>query len=357
MNKEQFGTNEKIDFVVAWVDGSDPDWIAERNKYDEKKDIKFQDDRDCRYRPWDSLRYLFRGIEKFAPWVNKVYFVTWGHTPIWLNKECENLIIVRHDEFIPDKYLPTFNAAPIEFNLHRIKGLSEHFVYFNDDMFLIRPTLMTDFFKKGKPCDAAVLNAFCADRIYGTNKVYLKPVLDTLIVNSHYNKKKSMRSCPTNWYNLKYGTNLLRTLTLTPWRHFTGFINWHFPYSLCKDTLCQLWELEHDVLDETCKHKFRKGDDINIWTATYWQYAQNNFHPRNPRIGMCTSMIDDLDENRRILNNLSSKKYKFVCINDDVNDRGNIEETEKILKNFFDKILPEKSKFEVTVQQVKKCIK
>ena len=90
------------------------------------------DDRIERYRDWEILKYLFRSIENFAPWVNNVYFVTCGHLPAWLNTECPKLQIVSHKDFIPEKYLPTFNSHSIEWNFHRIKNLSEHFVYFND---------------------------------------------------------------------------------------------------------------------------------------------------------------------------------------------------------------------------------
>ena len=73
---------EKIDFVLTWVDGSDPDWLAQRREYQPGRGT---DAGESRYRDWDNLQYWFRGVEKFAPWVNKIYFVTWGHVPKWLN--------------------------------------------------------------------------------------------------------------------------------------------------------------------------------------------------------------------------------------------------------------------------------
>ena len=71
---------EKIDFVLTWVDGSDPDWLAQRREYQPGRGT---DAGESRYRDWDNLQYWFRGVEKFAPWVNKIYFVTWGHVPKW----------------------------------------------------------------------------------------------------------------------------------------------------------------------------------------------------------------------------------------------------------------------------------
>src|SRR5690625_416422 len=142
--------NNKIDFVICWVNGNDENWLREKEKY---MPYFKNDDSHIRYRDWDNLQYWFRGVEQFAPWVNKIHFVTWGHLPEWLNVEHPKLNIVRHEDYIPHKYLPTFSARPIEINLHRIKKLEEQFVFFNDDMFIIKPTKATDFFKHGKPRD------------------------------------------------------------------------------------------------------------------------------------------------------------------------------------------------------------
>ena len=137
---------EKIDFVITWVDDSDPKWRKEFEYYSAQDRRTINTDA-CRYRDWDTLRYWFRGVEKFAPWVNKIYFVTYGHLPKWLNTDNSKLVIVKHEEFIPAEYLPTFNSFAIEFFFHKIEGLSEKFVYFNDDMFLIDSVSPERFFK------------------------------------------------------------------------------------------------------------------------------------------------------------------------------------------------------------------
>ena len=123
-----------IDFVIIWVDGSDKKWLHEKNKY-QKNSINI-DAEINRYRDWDNLKYWFRGVEKYAPWVNNIFFVTWGHIPSWLNTNNPKLKIIKHTDFIPKEYLPTFSANPIELNLHRIEELSENFVFFNDDFFV-----------------------------------------------------------------------------------------------------------------------------------------------------------------------------------------------------------------------------
>ena len=139
-----------IDIVILWVDGSDPSWLEEKRKYlpPAAKDSASAN----RYRDWGLLPYWFRCIEKNAPWVRKVHFVTWGHVPAFLNLDTPKLNVVKHTDFIPAEYLPTFNSHTIEMNIHRIPDLAEHFIYFNDDMFLLRPMSEKDFFRNGLPC-------------------------------------------------------------------------------------------------------------------------------------------------------------------------------------------------------------
>ena len=79
-----------------------------------------------------------------------------GHVPKWLNTAHEKIQIVKHEDFMAPAYLPTFNINSIELNLHRIKGLSEHFVFFNDDMFLIDFVRPEDFSKTDFPVTADI---------------------------------------------------------------------------------------------------------------------------------------------------------------------------------------------------------
>mgnify|MGYP003329378471 CR=1 FL=1 len=124
--------NSNIDIVITWVNGSDPKWLADKAKYvpDFKQPGSFE---DKRFKDNSLLKYLFRGIEVNAPWVNHIYFVTYGHYPEWLNLDSKKLTLVKHTDFIPKEYLPTFNSCTIEMFLWNIPGLSEKFLYANDD--------------------------------------------------------------------------------------------------------------------------------------------------------------------------------------------------------------------------------
>jgi len=122
-----FDMNKPIDFVMIWVDGNDPEWQKEKAKYDGS--VVTTANSEVRYRDWDNLQYWFRAVEKYAPWVNKIHFVTWGHIPKWLDTTNPKLNIVKHSDFIPEEYLPTFSSHTIELNLHRIEGLAEIFQF------------------------------------------------------------------------------------------------------------------------------------------------------------------------------------------------------------------------------------
>ena len=207
---------EKIDFVILWVDSNDPIWQNEFRSYLRQSQCT-DDIRNIRYRNWDNLRYWFRGVEKFAPWVNKVHFITCGQIPDWLNIKAPKLHFVKHSDYIPEEYLPTFSTNSIQLNLHRIEGLSEHFVLFDDDMFLIDKVKPERFFRKGLPCDKAALNALSP--VQFMHLVYN----NMCIINSSFRKYEVLRKNIWKWISPQAGNKLLRTLALLPWAKFSSF--------------------------------------------------------------------------------------------------------------------------------------
>ncbi len=136
-----------IDFVITWVDMNDPEWQKDYARYkgsvnpNEKNSTSV-----ARFRDHGLLKYWFRGVEEFAPWVRKIHFVTCGQKPEWLNAKHHKLNLVSHKDYIPNKFLPVFNSSLIEIYLHKIPDLSEHFVYFNDDFFIINNLTEERFF-------------------------------------------------------------------------------------------------------------------------------------------------------------------------------------------------------------------
>ena len=139
----------EIDLICPWLDEKDPAWQQERNQYASPELYNSE----CMFREWELMRYWFRGVERALPWIRKVHFVTWGHLPPWLNTEHPKLNIVRHEEFIPKAYLPTFNSIVISVNIHRIPGLAEQFIYTNDDFYFLDRVTPEEYFQNGLPCD------------------------------------------------------------------------------------------------------------------------------------------------------------------------------------------------------------
>lgn len=331
-----------IDFVITYLDGNDINWQTERNKYipGEKSDVN-----PNRYRNWDNLQYLFRGIEKYAPWVRYVYFVTVGHTPAWLNTNNPKLKIIRHEDYIPKEWLPTFSSRCIDMNLHRIPSLSDSFVYFNDDMFLVSDTSPDVFFKDGKPCDTAVNTASVYKMKAGVG-LHLAAVVNTAIINRHFCSKQSIRQHPGNWYNTKYGKFSFITLLMSIYNNFVGFWNFHTPYSYRKETYKEVWEVEKEVLEATSSHKFRESTDPNHWIFTYWQYASGNFYPRNPKYGRCFQ-LSSMDDAKSAYTAIVNGKYKFVCLNDSIQRDEEFKDIADTVNSALAKIFPEKSTFEL----------
>ena len=255
--------HEKIDFVIIWVDGDDPEWLESYNHYKGEGGDK----RVARFRDMQLLQYWFRGVEKFTPWVNKIYFVTCGQRPSWLNVNHPKLVCVDHKDYIPQKYLPTFSSQAIEVNIHRIKGLSEHFVYFNDDMYIIAPMKKEDFFKNGLPCESAVMN-YLSPRSEPLNLV---PFVNTAVINRNFNKKDVLIRNMSKFYTPKYRKYLLKNIQLTMGKWFPGFKYFHQPASFLKSTFAEVWKKEPEVLERTTAHRFRVLTDVNQWLFKYWQ--------------------------------------------------------------------------------------
>ena len=138
-----------IDFVVPWVDDSDPIWRKKKAEYLGIEPT--EGNSEVRYRDWDTLKYWFRGVEKFAPWVRYVYFVTDDQKPEWLNVNHPKLKWTKHTDFIPEEYLPTFNSNNIEMFFHNIKELSDNYILCNDDTFFFNRFDREFFFRGNIP--------------------------------------------------------------------------------------------------------------------------------------------------------------------------------------------------------------
>ena len=330
-----------IDFVIPWVDGSDAEWLSNYNQYvPAEKRISHADAK--RYRDWGLLRYWFRGVEKFTPWVRKIHFITCGQQPEWLNADALKLHIVKHEDYIPKEYLPVFNSHPIELNMHRIEGLSEKFVYFNDDMFIINTLPDERFFKNGLPCDTAVCNLLqpsvdgMLTHIMANNMV---------IINEHFDKHQTIRKNWRKWFTIKYGVAPIRTLLLWPWPAFSNLYEHHQPNAFLKSTFEEVWELYGERLKTTSMTRLRSISNCSQWLMRDWRLAKGEFAPINVAADTRSYMLGT-DDFEGIEQDIIRQRKNMICINDNDLSREQIGSMQSRLIKAFDAILPEKSSFE-----------
>ena len=144
------GGKRCVDLVVPYVDSSDPEWIKLFNEYSPKTGEEAVDAPNRFRGNTDIFRYFFRCVEKNMPWIHKIHLLVQSETqvPKWINRDVVH--VVYHEDFIPKEYLPTFNSCTIEMFLWNIPGLSEEFLYANDDFYVLKPTSVGDFFSGNK---------------------------------------------------------------------------------------------------------------------------------------------------------------------------------------------------------------
>lgn len=340
---------EKIDFILTWVDGSDLKWRSEKQKWEvttnKASSLSVEANADCRYRSDDRLlRYWFRGVEKFAPWVNRVFFVTCGQKPEWLNENNPKLVLMNHEDYIPFEYLPTFNSNVIELNYHRIKDLSETFVLFNDDMFLLQPIEPSYFFCKGNP----KLNTDLRYPNYvGHNNWSRFLFNDYCVVNRSFDIRKSIWNQKRKWFNVKeLGVKRARQNIVCYIANKTlpVGIYGHLALPHLKSSIQELWNQHPDIMDCTCRHKFRSDDQVNQYLLCAWNQAKGCFYPvhekgRGKQIEISPQSIDE------IIHSIKNGLYPQVCLNDSPLNTDE-EICMDLMMKAFDAFLPDKSSFE-----------
>lgn len=333
----------KIDFVVTWLDSSDPKWQEQYLQY------KYDGGRfeSARFRNMDIFRFWFRAVERYAPWVNKIYLVTNGVFPKWINPNHPKLVLVKHSDYIPEELLPTFNSRTIEFFIHRIKGLSEHFVYFNDDFFLNAPVKPEMYFRKGLPCDSniestSMVPVYDKDDRFGT---YMSILADIGVINAHFKRRKTVRQSLKRWYGPHLGMRgVFLSLLLRPQGRFLGFKWRHIEQPYLRSTFDEAWKEEPDMLRASCT-RFREEVTLNPYFFRYWQFATNKFYPvhlhKHKVFNLSLNIMDKVE------NVLKDSRFFSVCLNDTAKcPKDEYEKIDKRLQFLLQKKYANKSAFE-----------
>lgn len=334
-----------IDFVVTWVDNQDPKWLSLKHKYETQTDhTTRKDNSEARYRNWDVFHYWFRAIEKYAPWVRNVFLITNEQVPKWLNTKHPKLRLISHKEFIPDEYLPTFNSRVIELNLWRIKDLSEHFVYFNDDVYLSHNVTPEDFFYNGLPKYSADTKPNYAYSKMGSFDHALWNNLGE--INTRFSVRDVIKRNPEKWLsdNLQgYYEYNLRTYRDN---YLSGMYFSHVCVPFRKSAMKECADNFADAFRCTCSNRFRTFSDINHQIFQIWEMMNGTFEPVDRNYYGYAKNIT-LDTIEQISDKMLNQDCLCVCINDSEQCS---EEDYKVLKVRLCALLqekyPEKSSFE-----------
>jgi hypothetical protein len=234
--------SQKIDLVFTWVNGLDQDWNDQRNYYaelNEEKITYYDQNSDIRYQQIDELNYAISGALKYIKWLGNIYIVTANQTPDFLDLTNPRIRIVDHTEIIPSEYLPTFSSGAIEANIWRISGLSEIFLYANDDFLFLRNVRKSYFLTKNNVLRLNVQPIFLLKLTSSKERTHFQNVIQTEI----FLKDNEFRS------------NLYPCHVTQIWR---------------KNTCEYIWDNFTDITHKLCNPKFRTNEQ------TFWSMIVYN---------------------------------------------------------------------------------
>ncbi|MBF0671900.1 MAG: stealth family protein [Salinibacterium sp.] len=277
-----------IDIIFSWVDGSSEEYQRQRAARMASYVVGEGDDHEARFRQIDELRYALRSVYLFAPWIRNIYIVTDSPRPSWL-AEHPRVTLLRSEQFFADtSVLPTHNSHAVESQLHHIEGLSEHFLYSNDDMFFGRAVGPEMFFSPG-----------------GVSKFILSETRIGMGEN-HPSRSGFENAARTNRGILK--------------DRFGVTITHHLEHAAAPLRRSVLHELEAEFPEEfarTAAAQFRQATDISVTNSFYHYYALMTgravIQPTAKVRYVDTTARQGVKDMKRLL---KRRNYDFFCLND-----------------------------------------
>ena len=242
-----------IDAVITWVDGNDPRHKAKMQSYLGKKPLVDDKTIKMRYGQINEIEYCVKSILKFAPFIRNIFIVTDNQTPDFLSdpirtkNEFPNVSVIDHKIIFKNysQYLPNFNSRSIASLMYEIPGLAEHFIYFNDDFFLLNPVKEEDFFIEAKPVIRGTWTSFYEDIWYKKLQAFFRSL-------RHKEKKKQA--------GYKLGQQTIAKIL--------GFKKYlridHCAAPMRKSTLEKYYKNSPEVLDCNLKYRFRHPEQYVV---------------------------------------------------------------------------------------------
>lgn len=307
-----------IDLVYLWVDGKDPAWITKRNALIGVSEEGSAVNCDGRYADNDELRYSLRSVAAYAPWIRKIFIVTDGQRPRWLKSDHPKIEIIDHKDILPADVLPTFNSVVIEHAIHNIPGLSEHFLYANDDMFFNREVRPSDFFDpEGRP-------------IVRLNRRPFRKISLWL--------KERLSGRPLSNYNLTI--NNAARLVESGLGKYIGHKTHHNIDAYCKSDYRHAFEMFREAIVPTMANKVRSDNDIQRNLYSYVPLIEKRSVPEF--VSRRTSFRFHID-NPTHYAKLEKTNPMLFCLND---SQYATDGDRKRVKDYLSHKFHEKSEFE-----------
>ncbi|QNE13476.1 sugar phosphotransferase [Pseudarthrobacter sp. NBSH8] len=307
-----------IDLVFSWVDGSSPDYIAARRAQQKGVVLGEGDDNEARFRQINELKYALRSVYMFAPWIRRIFIATDSPAPEWL-ADHPSVTIVRSEEFFADPtVLPTHNSQAVECQLHNIEGLSEHFLYSNDDMFFGRPVGPDMFFTPG-----------------GVTKFI---EAETRIGLGDNDAERS---------GFENAARVNRKLL---WNRFGRITTRHLEHTAAPLRRSVVARMEREFPEEfqkTAGSRFRAADNISVTNSFYHYYALLT----GRAVTQTAAKVRYVDTTARAGLNylpklLAKRNMDFFCLNDGSFPEVPADERAEIVTDFLEKYYPIKAPWE-----------
>lgn len=296
-----------IDLIITYVNNADRNWLQ-----DFIRTTSLHKPTPTRFRSWGTLKYLFRGIESYMPFIRNVILVVAreSQVPVWVDKS--KVRIVYHRDFIPEQFLPTFNSCTIESYFWRIPDLADRIIYFNDDIFPIGPMAESTFFTGNTP--------------------HIK-----FVEHEKYAKNNMFRS------QCRSGVDLVtRALDLPKYAEGTTLRPYHISTAFTRSCLETVGKLCESLLPNTLT-RMRSTKNVNQYIYPYYHYFTNDYVSQTVNYKYFSLEDRNISE---ITNEIRQENYQLICLNDSDKIRDYATTRAKLLAGFACKF-PGRSRFEL----------
>jgi len=311
-----------VDLVFTWVNSEDEEWKEMYSKYKPSTNDETDATSTSRFLSRDELKYALRSWDKYGSFIKKIYIVSNCKPPEWLDLNQANLKWIYHEEIMPENVLPTFSSHAIETSLHKIKGLSNYFIYSNDDVLLVRPSNSNDFFYPN-----------------GIVKLKLEP---------YGNINGSIKIGDPDYLNAARNVNKLLEIDFNK---STTHLHTHSSQAMRIDILREMEAKYTNSFRKTLSNRFRMLTDISVASYMYphYTYLSGKGIPTDIKVELIQQKHNFKKKLKNILIWHSKNDFKnlplSVCLNDGGDSHLNEDWNDAII-NFLKTIFPENSKYE-----------